>query len=165
MNNKLLLGITIGSTILILLLGLLLIRQSQPAEMEFTQDANAQVEGEQVRDWGIVDINGGVVEESFQIVNQGSGNLEISNIKTSCMCTTAQVSINNEKSPVFGMHTLSGWRGVVKPGETADVKVIFDPLFHGPQGTGPVTRTVFIETNDPSNPAIELRVAANVVHQ
>jgi hypothetical protein len=80
------------------------------------------------------------------------------------MCTEAQVVINDEKSPVFGMHSRSSWKGVVSSGESADVKVVFDPLFHGPQGTGPITRLVSFETNDPESPRMEFKLTGNVVN-
>ena len=80
------------------------------------------------------------------------------------MCTEAIVAIDGEKSPIFGMHTRSGWKGVIEPGQTAVVKVVFDPMFHGPQGTGPITRLVSFNTNDSENSTVELRLTGNVVN-
>lgn len=163
MNNKLLIGIFAGSTLAILLLGLLLTSKTQAPQLQSSDDVSASVLGAKTHNWGNIDIRGGDVEKIFEIKNSGSVDLEMSNIKTSCMCTTAQVIVNGKISPIFGMHTLSSWKGVVKPDQVAQVKVVFDPMAHGPQGTGPVTRSVFIETNDSSNPTIELRVSGVVV--
>ena len=54
-------------------------------------------------------------------------------------------------------------KGVVKPGETADINVVFDPMFHGPQGTGPITRLVSFNTNDSSNRTVEFKLTGNVI--
>ena len=99
----------------------------------------------------------------MQFKNTGESHLELTNFKTSCMCTETQISINGEKSPVFGMNTISDWKGVVRPGETAVVNVVFDPMFHGPQGTGPITRIVSFDTNDSGNRTVEFRLTGNVV--
>ena len=49
------------------------------------------------------------------------------------------------------------------PGETAEIIADFDPAYHGPQGTGPVTRIVSFETNDPDHPYVELGFKGTVV--
>jgi hypothetical protein len=148
----------------ILVLGVVLAGNSAAPELEASEDAQMQVLGAMTHDWGEIDIRGGNVEKVFEIENTGDGDLEVTNFKTSCMCTEAQVVINDEKSPVFGMHSRSSWKGVVSSGESADVKVVFDPLFHGPQGTGPITRLVSFETNDPESPRMEFKLTGNVVN-
>ena len=45
----------------------------------------------------------------------------------------------------------------------AVVNVVFDPMFHGPQGTGPITRIVSFDTNDSGNRTVEFRLTGNVV--
>jgi hypothetical protein len=87
----------------------------------------------------------------------------MTNFKTSCMCTEVQVELDDEKSPVFGMHSASNWVAELNSGQEARLRVIYDPLAHGPNATGPVTRFVSFDTNDSSVPNAELRVDANVV--
>ena len=63
---------------------------------------------------------------------------------TSCGCTTAELSSS-----------------VIPAGQRADLVVTFDPNFH--ETSGPVTRLVWLETNDPDMPVVELRLDANVL--
>ena len=51
----------------------------------------------------------------------------------------------------------------VPSGETAIINVVFDPLFHGPNSTGPVTREVVVKTNDSKNQEIVFVLTADVV--
>jgi hypothetical protein len=162
-KNIILVGAVIISSALILLLGIGLVNSSKPATLSANSNTKIEILGAKTHDWGEIDINGGIVEKVFQIKNNGESDLVMTNFKTSCMCTETQISINGKDSPVFGMHTKSGWQGTLKPGETADVNVAFDPLFHGPQGTGPITRLVSFNTNDPDNKTVEFRLSGNVV--
>lgn len=162
-ENKILIGLVGISSVLILVFGVVLVTKTQPPTLETSGNARIEVLGEKTHSWGQIDIDGGNVEKTFQIRNSGDSDLEITNFKTSCMCTETQISINGEQSPIFGMHTRSGWKGVVEPGETANINVVFDPLFHGPQGTGPITRIVSFDTNDSSNRTMEFRLSGNVV--
>lgn len=161
--NKTIVASLIGFTLLILVGGIYLVNNSAPPELSTTGNPKAEVLGENTHSWGEIDIEGGNVEKVFQIKNVGDSPLEVTNVKTSCMCTEAQISVGDETSPAFGMHTRSGWKGSIQPGETADVRVVFDPMFHGPQGTGPITRLVSFSTNDSSNKTIEFRLSGNVV--
>ena len=86
-------------------------------------------------------------------------------MKTSCMCTQAKIVINGVSSPAFGMHGSSEWKGTIKPKEIAEVRAVFDPLFHGPDAVGPVTRFVSFDTNDVKNPTVELKLTGNVVKE
>ncbi len=162
-ENKVLVGLVSLFSILILVSGMVLVNKTQPPALEVSGAAKVEVLGAETHDWGEIDIEGGYVEKTFQIKNTGDTDLEITNFKTSCMCTETQVSILGDKSPIFGMHTKSGWKGSIKPGETADINVVFDPMFHGPQGTGQITRLVSFNTNDFSNQTVEFRLTGNVV--
>ncbi|MEK7085631.1 MAG: DUF1573 domain-containing protein [Patescibacteria group bacterium] len=103
-------------------------------------------------DWGDVNIEGGNVDKTFKFKNDGDKDLIIKSAGTSCMCTTAEVKLpDGTLSPKFGMHEKIIWGGIVKPGEEFEVKVVFDPLAHGPDGVGPIQRTVFIETSSEIN--------------
>lgn len=108
---------------------------------------------------GNIPYNGGDLIQVFPIKNMGSKDLEIANIATSCMCTKAYLKEGNNKSEEFGMKGMSApsaWKGIIKPGQTAEIVADFDPTFHGPSGAGPITRTVSFETNDPDHPYVEV---------
>lgn len=114
-------------------------------------------------DAGNVPIGAGLVKHTYKINNKGYGNLEINNIKTSCMCTQAILKTSQEVSPEFGMHNNdNSWQGVIKPDEEVELEVIFDPAFHGPDATGEIVRLVTFNTNDQDKNKIEIKLIANV---
>jgi len=79
------------------------------------------------------------------------------------MCTTAQLKTPEVISKKFVMHESSSDVIEVKPGETAELIVEFDPAFHGPSGVGLVTRTITMDTNDTKNSKLTFNLAGNVV--
>jgi hypothetical protein len=83
------------------------------------------------------------VTHVFALQNTGDADLQISNLVTSCGCTTAELSSN-----------------VIPPGQRADLTVTFDANYH--ETHGEVTRLVWFATNDPSQPWVEVRIAADV---
>ena len=90
---------------------MVLVNKTQPPVLDTANSkARAEVLGTKAHDWGEIDIEGGNVEKIFQLKNTGETDLEITNFRTSCMCTEAQVTITGIDSPVFGMHTRSGWK-------------------------------------------------------
>lgn len=101
----------------------------------------------------------------FTVTNTGDASLEISSIQTSCMCTFAEVMIGDTKSPEFNMvmhNSLAAkkWKGIVEPGQSAIMRVIYKPYLMPVQGS--VARYVKFNTNDPDNPVVELGVHATV---
>lgn len=93
-------------------------------------------------DWGTIPRRP-VVSQTFPIQNQGTQPLLITNVVTSCGCTSADLSAS-----------------LIPAGQRADLVVLFDPDFH--DTSGPVTRLVWLETNDPDMPVVELRMDAVV---
>ncbi len=81
------------------------------------------------------------VTSSFLITNIGKKNLIIRKTKPSCPCVTAEADKN-----------------LLKPGESTNIKVIFDPK--GKEGLNIKTVTVF--SNDPSNPVQMLTIKADI---
>ncbi len=77
--------------------------------------------------------------------NTGDGDLKITGVTTSCGCTTASLS----------QTTLAG-------GETADLEITFDPQAH-PGLYGPLLRIIYLETNDPKQPELEVPVTVEVL--
>ena len=137
---------------------------SRPVGIEVEKSDQAKVEvTEKTYDWGEIKINGGNVQKVFLIKNTGVGILKLSGVSTSCMCTTAQVIIDGKGSPFFAMHQKSSWVGEIPVGKEAELKIVFDPAFHGPSGIGAMTRQIEIETNDMDNPKLEFVLKGNVV--
>lgn len=131
------------------------------AQVEDNPEARVLV-GQTTYDWGEIEMSDGEVEKEFEIKNEGTEALTLSNVSTSCMCTTAQLSFGDATSPAFGMHTKSPYVMEVPPQETARLRVVFDPAFHGPGGVGPISRQVSVATNDPSNPKLDFALTAMV---
>ncbi len=127
-----------------------------------SDNAQADVESGDY-DWGDIGIGDGVVEHEFVIENKGTSPLKLTNVRTSCSCTTAQITIKGTSSPYFGMHTTSSWIGEVNPDEGATLSVVFDPAYHGPDALGPIERLVAVETNDSTQPVLEFKLTGNVV--
>ena len=84
-----------------------------------------------------------VVTHIFAVQNTGTADLVLSNMVTSCGCTTAEVSSS-----------------VIPPGQRADLTVTFDPGFHKIEGEA--VRLVWFGTNDPTQPWVEVRITADV---
>lgn len=160
-SNKVII-IGVASTLLIIVSGIALVSKSGPQELAVSQTVQAQI-SETSHHWGDIPINNGNVKKTFEIKNDNQGILELANVSTSCMCTTAQVKINDQTSPFFGMHANSSWIGEVPAGGTAEILVEFDPAFHGPNSVGQVTRQVTLETNDQNNPKITFDLTGNVI--
>lgn len=103
-----------------------------------------------VHDLGIV-IYGDVPERIFKITNLGNEPLEILKLSTSCGCTKASI-VDNDK--------------VIAPGASVDMLVTFDPAVHKDNSDlGDLVRVIYIKTNDPNNPEIEVEITANVIKQ
>ena len=113
-------------------------------------------------DLGRVSMAAGVISRSFRVRNEGTTDLVITGISTSCGCTTAKLVVGEVESPVFGMHDNPEWSGVLTPGESGELQVFFDPAHHGLEGTGPFTRFVLIESNDPINGRVKVRLEGEV---
>ncbi len=115
-------------------------------------------------DAGQVSMADGNVVKTFEIKNTGQGDLKISKMQTSCMCTSAVLIVGDKKSPKFGMHKNSAfWSETIPPGQSGFLEMTFDPAFHGPEGTGSVMRAVYFSTNDPKNQEMEVRLSADVI--
>lgn len=102
-------------------------------------------------EFGTVKMKNGNVVKRYTITNSGIEVLKLANIKTSCHCTKAFITIGNQESPRFGMTDVSSWIGEVNPGKTAELTVVFDPAYHGQNGVGQINRFISVETNDASN--------------
>jgi len=161
-NTNLVLWLILGAfTLVVVAAGFVIAAKSGQADLS-PSNAKAVI-AQTSYDWGKIDINGGDTTYTFTIENQGTDELKLTNIKTSCACTIAQVAINGVRSSYFGMHSTSSWVGVVPVGGQASLEVIFDPLYHGPTALGPIERIISIETNDSFSPLLELKLTGNVI--
>ena len=95
--------------------------------------------------FGKIKQSGGVVSSTFAVRNDGGRDAQVSEVLTSCSCTTAEIG-----------------KKIIKPGETAEVEAVFDPAAHGPAGVGKVRRVVYVETDSSEAPEIQLSFEANV---
>jgi hypothetical protein len=91
-------------------------------------------------------VNGEVRSLEVAVINQGTGELVIEAVSTSCGCTSARV-----------IPTTLG------PGESGSLQVTFDSGAHGPEELGPVLKQVFIASNDPDSPEVEFRLTADIL--
>ncbi|MDO8503969.1 MAG: DUF1573 domain-containing protein [bacterium] len=119
-------------------------------------------------DLGNVPINGGIVAKEFEIKNITDKMLRLKKIATSCMCTTASVQVGDKTTNFFSME-MAGDRNPpvnleIAQGQTAKVVVNFDPAAHGPTGTGPFARSIWLNFSDPVG-VKELTFNGNVVSQ
>jgi hypothetical protein len=85
-----------------------------------------------------------VVMVDVPLRNLGTGALAIQSVSTSCGCTSASVSQTQ-----------------VEAGDETMLTIRYDSGLH--PDSGPIYRTVFVETNDPDQPELEVEVVANVV--
>ena len=96
-------------------------------------------------DFGEVEF-GKVVKQAFTIKNTGNGLLEIKRVSTSCACTKAK--IDKEK---------------LGPDEEAELLVTYDAGAMGRKIIGKkLERFIFIKSNDPKNPQVEVVIKATV---
>ncbi len=100
----------------------------------------------------------GVILTMFIVKNMGKSDLIITDLKTSCSCLVASFVVDDRESPRLGRFShSSGWSVTIKPGESARLWVYYDPRVNG-WFTGHATRWVFITSNDPLNPVIQIKV-------
>ncbi|OGY24348.1 MAG: hypothetical protein A2172_00595 [Candidatus Woykebacteria bacterium RBG_13_40_15] len=96
----------------------------------------------------------------IKLKNVGSKPLQITNVFTSCDCTSAQLVINGQESPVFSMHENPTWVGELQPNAEATLKAIYEPYKMPVHGA--VERTIYFKTNDPDKTDVQIQMKANV---
>lgn len=99
----------------------------------------------QIFDFGQVEY-GQILEYTFKIKNLGQQVLEIKKVATSCGCTTAQVSQER-----------------INPQEEIEMKVVYDTgAMSGAHAHGDQERIIYVKSNDPINPQVEVIISALV---
>ena len=97
-----------------------------------------------------------VKSRDFVIKNIGDQPLQITSVSSSCNCTVGQIVYQGKVSKEYGMHAPGGFINQIAVGDTAIVRVIYKPYIMPVYG--PVTRDVFVGTNDPDNPRLTFTV-------
>jgi len=116
---------------------------SSPVEIN---ESGAQIAFDRTtHNFGDVPQSQGILETTFEIRNDGQSVLEIGELSTSCGCTTVEISNQS-----------------IQPNGTATLTVYFDPDFHA-EPADELTRTVFIPTNDPSQPEAEVKIMVDIL--
>jgi len=109
-------------------------------------------------DFGMISMREGIVDQTYSLKNGSDQPRTLQKIQTSCMCTVAEIAGQS-----YGMHG-SGQAGIViQPGERADMVIRFDPNAHGPDATGPVTREIYLASDDTAYPQTKIRFKGNVI--
>ncbi len=101
-------------------------------------------------DFGEISMAQGIVKHQFKIKNTTNEAVGIEKMYTSCMCTTAALTIGSKQFGPYGMLGHSAIPRIdasINPNEEALVEVVFDPAAHGPAGVGRIQRTITIENN------------------
>lgn len=96
-------------------------------------------------DFGDV-VNGEVLTRELVVTNEGAAPLVVEAVSTSCGCTKATLD------PM-----------TISPGGTATLNVEYDSGAHGPDEIGPVSRQIFIASNDPDRPEFVIEFDSNVL--
>jgi hypothetical protein len=85
------------------------------------------------------------VTATLQVSNTGKGKLTIRGVTTSCGCTTATLDQTE-----------------LAPGAIAKLTITFDPQAH-PGLYGPLLRMVYLQSNDPAQPEVEVPVTVDIL--
>ena len=91
-------------------------------------------------------VNGEIVSREVTVRNDGTKELVVESVSTSCGCTQASVD------PM-----------TIPPGGSATLFIEFDSGSHGPELTGKLVRQVFIMSNDPQQEEAMVELAANIL--
>jgi len=145
----------------IVILGLLLflVGQSSGKNSPATAKvASILTSEESFYDFGEIGIFDGKVTKDFTLTNTGDELITILNGTTSCGCTEGSID-----GVIFGMHEDMARTVSLEPKESKTLTAIYDPLAHGPDAVGQVTRQLFLKTNSTETPELEIKISANIV--
>lgn len=142
MNQK----IIILLFVLILILGVVGYFKAIPGHKNQTDDVPQIEINQNTFDFGEIEY-GAIAEHSFKVKNIGNEVLEIRKIATSCACTSAEVS-----------------KKILEPEEEIDLNVVYNTGLMGdsPHAKGNQERIIYLKTNDPINPQVEVTIHAYV---
>ncbi|MBI2474357.1 MAG: DUF1573 domain-containing protein [Candidatus Taylorbacteria bacterium] len=163
--------ISVIATVVVVIGGMFWLGMSSAGSRATLVPEKTSTEGSALRsaesafDFGTISMKDGNVETVFTVTNSTSTDITVSKVTTSCMCTQAYVEGPTEKKGPFGMEGMglrnSSISQTLKPGESIDVRVIYDPNAHGPAGVGNINRAVFIQ--DSGGRTLTLSIKAQVI--
>jgi len=118
-------------------------------------------------DFGNVSQKGGVVTTFFELKNEGKKDLVIERLDTSCGCTSASIVFKGKEGPRFamaghGIENPKNWSLTIPAGETAKLKVYYDPNVHK-DFRGPAIREISVYSNDPIDFEKKVQIELNQV--
>ena len=103
------------------------------------------------------------ISKTFKLYNKGNSDLIITNLRVSCGCVTISLAVGKTKSPYFGVTgSREGWQEIIKPGKVGELEVVLD-LNHSSMTVGKQMREIFISSNDPLYPQINITVEVEVI--
>jgi len=91
-------------------------------------------------------VNGDIVNREVTVRNDGTAELVVETVSTSCGCTQASVD------PM-----------TIPAGSSGTLFITFDSGAHGPELNGQLIRQVFIISNDPQQPEMVVELTANIL--
>ena len=95
-------------------------------------------------------------EVDFVIKNSGNKNLQLSQITSSCGCTSGKILYNGKESKEYSMHAQSDDVFEIAPNTQATLRLTYRPFTMPVYGA--LTREVYVTTNDPSNPKLVFQI-------
>lgn len=137
-------------------------RMAGPTQAQLSEPGSLTA-SETIYDFGTISMANGKVDHMFQITNPTSEDITISNLQTSCMCTTAYIVNGSLKEGPFGMPGMGGMTvadSVIPAHGTEAIDVVFDPAAHGPAGIGDIDR--FIDATQKNGGTLQLEIKAVV---
>ena len=102
-----------------------------------------------------------------KLQNKGNRVLKITNLRTSCGCTTVKLKTKNSESPFFGMEmgknpAKSKWQANLAPSQKGELIIVVD-LTSPHVRIGHLFRIVFVRSNDPVHPLLKIQLEAEIV--
>ena len=137
-------------------------RMAGPTEAQLSEPSSFTT-SEPLYDFGTISMANGKVDHVFQIANPTGQPITISNLQTSCMCTTAYIVNGSDRQGPYGMPGMgyiTSANTVVPAHGAQGIDVVFDPAAHGPAGVGNIDRT--IDVTEAGGGTLQLEIKAVV---
>jgi hypothetical protein len=135
-------------------------RMAGPTTAQLSEKSSLTA-SEVLYDFGTISMASGTVDHKFQITNPTDKDITITNLETSCMCTTAFfVNADGSKTGPFGMPGMGGATAAnetIPAHGTQNIDVVFDPAAHGPAGVGDIDRTIDATEKDGGTLQLEIK--------
>ncbi len=163
MNKKIIITIAIIAVAILGFMAWGYSRMSGPTTTQLSEQSSLTA-SEVLYDFGTISMASGTVDHIFPVTNPTDKDITITNLQTSCMCTTAYfVNADGSKTGPFGMPGMGGATAandVIPAHGTQNIDVVFDPAAHGPAGIGDIDRT--IDATQQNGGTLQLEIKAVV---